>query len=249
MQIDNKTQYKHQLSYFGEEFRKIKDYKLDPWQKTYIDRAKKYLLDKQYKNKKLIDIGTGSGYIAIEMAKLGIDIIACDLTPEALDNIKNYKKKLKLQNITLINCKAEEIPLKDNSVDYLVANAVLEHIPDEEKVIAEWKRILKPGGKMMITVPLSYKFIFPLFIPIMYWHDRRIGHLRRYTLSTLQKKINLSVIKNIYSGHIRKFIGFLLLQIMHKDNLEEFLEKLDAREEHIRYGAMNIIVFFKKKKN
>ncbi|MDP3726771.1 MAG: hypothetical protein Q8Q96_00465, partial [bacterium] len=118
---------------------------------------------------------------------------------------------------------------------------------DEEKVIAEWKRILKPGGKMMITVPLSYKFLFPLFIPIMYWHDRRIGHLRRYTLSTLQKKFNLSVIKNIYSGHTRKFIGFLFLQIMHKDNLEEFLEKLDAGEEHIRYGAMNIIVFFKKK--
>src|SRR3989344_5987374 len=76
-------QYKHQISYFGKEFSRIKQYKLDPWMLTYIDRLKKYLLDKNFKNKTLIDIGTGSGYVAIEMAKLGMNVIACDLSRES----------------------------------------------------------------------------------------------------------------------------------------------------------------------
>ena len=42
-------QYKHQISYFGKEFSRIKQYKLDPWMLTYIDRLKKYLLDKNFK--------------------------------------------------------------------------------------------------------------------------------------------------------------------------------------------------------
>ena len=239
-------QYKHQISYFGKEFSRIKQYKLDPWMLTYIDRLKKYLLDKNFKNKTLIDIGTGSGYVAIEMAKLGMNVIACDLSRESLINAAEYKKQFKLRNLKLIECKAENISLKDNSVDYIVSIAVLEHIPDDYKAINEWKRILKPGGKMMIAAPISYRFVFPFFIPLSFIYDRHIGHLRRYTLQDLKRKFRLKIIKHMYSGHILKFLGFLISRIIRTNILDQLLEKIDKKGENRRYGATNIIVFFKK---
>jgi len=48
-------------------------------------------------------------------------------------------------------------PFPDNSVDFIILDTVLEHVPDPFKVIAECRRILKPGGKMICITP----FVFP----------------------------------------------------------------------------------------
>ena len=61
------------------------------------------------------------------MAKLGLNVIATDLTPEAIKNIEKYKKQFKLLNLKIIKSYAEEIPLLDKSVDYIVANAILDN--------------------------------------------------------------------------------------------------------------------------
>jgi len=49
------------------------------------------------------------------------------------------------------------IPHPDDSFDLFMANHVLEHVPDDEKALAEIYRILKPGGQAIIQVPLTYK--------------------------------------------------------------------------------------------
>lgn len=246
MSINKKKHYKHQISYFGKEFSTMSEYKLHLWQKSYIDKIKKNLLGKNIKNKTLIDIGTGHGYVAVEMAKIGLNVIACDLTRESLDNIARFKKKFRLSNIRLIECKAEEIPLKAKSVDYIVANAILEHIPQEEKAIQEWKRILKPGGKLFITVPLKYRYIFPFFWIINFVHDKRIGHLRRYDLPTLQSKFQLIPEKHFYTGHIKKVMGVILSMLLKTNRFDEHLEKIDLKKQNKRYGSSNISVIFKR---
>ena len=195
MRINKKNHYEQQISYFGNEFRNVKTYELLPWQRSYIKRIKEDLLGKNYKNKTLIDIGTGNGYVAIEIARLGMNTIATDLTLAALENVNKYKKKFKLKNIKTIHCEADDIPLGDKSVDYIVANAVLEHIPSEKNTAKEWRRILKPRGKFFVAVPLKYKFILPPFIPINYLHDKRLGHLRRYDLESLRNLLKMKVIK------------------------------------------------------
>ena len=238
------SHYKKQLSYFGEEFGRVDKYKLDYWQKSYIGRIKKYVLRDNCEGKVLIDIATGSGYVAIEMAKLGLNVIATDLTPEAIGNLNKYKKKLSLSNLKIIKCYAEKIPLPDKSVDYIVANAILEHIPDEQKAIKEWKRILKPYGKMFITVPLRFKYVWPFLWPINYVHDKRIGHLRRYDLNILKKKFNLEVVKYFYTGHLVKIWGIIISLITKGSKYDYYFEKLDEEKSHNRYGASNITVIF-----
>ena len=240
--------YKKQLSYFGDEFGHKTEYKLASWQKSYIERIKKYMLGDSYKRKVLIDIATGSGYVAVEMAKLGLNVIATDLTPEAIENLKKYKKKFSLLNLKLIKCYAEKIPLPDDSVDYIVANAILEHIPNERQAINEWKRILKPGGKMFITVPLKYQYIWPFLWLPNYVHDKRIGHLRRYDLKTLKYRFKLPVIKVFYSGHLIKILGIILGMILRTDKYDEYFEEKDKKYQNNIYGANNISVILKNEK-
>lgn len=48
---------------------------------------------------------------------------------------------------------AENIPLSANSIDSILCTQVLEHVPYPERVLAEIHRVLKPGGKALITVP------------------------------------------------------------------------------------------------
>jgi len=238
--------YKQQIAYFGDEFSKVEKYNLQAWQISHVNRIKKSLLDANFKGKTLIDIGTGQGYVAVEMAKIGLNVIACDLTHEALDNIARFKEQFKLKNIKLIECKAEKIPIKDESVDFIVANAILEHIPNEKEAVVEWKRILKPYGKIYITVPLKFKYLWPIFWPVNYIHDKRIGHLRRYDLQSLRYKFNMEPIRYYYTGHFWKVAGALMSIILKTNKFDDCLEKWDEKLLPNKYGASNIIVVFKK---
>lgn len=245
---EKNTQYKHQLAYFEKEFSTLSEYALDAWKKSYIDRIKQYVLDKDFKKKTILDIATGSGYAAIEMAKIGMRVIACDLSPQAIKNLHKYKKELSLPNLRLIVCKAEKIPLKIKSVDYILANAILEHIPDEEAAVKEWKRVLKPGGKMFITVPLKFRFIWPFLWLVNFIHDKRLGHLRRYDLESLKEKFRLKVFKVFYTGHLFKVIGVILSELIGTHRFDKFLEKQDSKKQGVQYGANNISVIFQNDK-
>lgn len=243
--MTKKNHHKHQIEYFDKEFSGMQDYKLAAWQKSYITRIKKYMLGNDLTKKTLVDIATGSGYIAVEMAKLGMNVIATDLSPQSLHNLSKFKKQFKLNNLRLIECKAEKIPLRDKIADYIVANAILEHIPAEKQTVKEWKRILKPGGKMLITVPLKFRYVWPFLWPINYLHDKRIGHLRRYDLVDLKNKFNLEVITYFYTGHLIKVIGILRSLVFKTNKFDNYYEKKDNLLSQRRYGANNISVIFK----
>lgn len=242
----NKRQIKHQKNYFSGEVDTIQKYELHPWQKSYIKRIKKDFLDKDTKGKKLIDIGSGSGYVSIEMAKTGMDVIACDITEKYLEFIDKYKKLFSLENLKLINCSADKIPIKSNSVDYVVASAILEHLVFEKEAIKEWKRILKPGGKIFLAVPIKYRYLWPFFLPLNIVYDKRIGHLRRYDLASIKKKFNMKVEKVYYSGHLIKMINSLISLVYKSKKLDNFAEDADSKVSGIPWGSSNIIVILSR---
>ncbi|MDY7083639.1 MAG: class I SAM-dependent methyltransferase [Actinomycetota bacterium] len=73
------------------------------------------------------------------------------------------------------------LPVRPGSVDLVCAFDVLEHIDDDERVVSEIRRVLRPGGSALITVPCDMKL----------WsaHDVAVGHLRRYTRDTLRTAV------------------------------------------------------------
>lgn len=222
------------------------NYSLEPWQKSYINKFKENF--QGFNDKVIIDCWTWSGYMAIELARLWANVIATDLTLKSLIRLYKISKGLWLsEKIIFICCSAEDLPLKNNVVDYFISNAVLEHLPKESQAIEEINRITKTNSGLMMCVPLSYKYLNPLLVLINYVHDKRIWHLRRYNELILKDKLsNWNLIKTYYTWHFLKVVTILVNMIVRIFDYD-WIEKVDSKKQSNRYWASNIICFFNKK--
>ncbi len=234
-----------QIRYFNKESKSLVKYELSEWQKNYIGRfCKTFPLIKE---KLIIDCGVGSGYMTIELAKLGANVIATDLTLQNLINLKKTAKELGLENkIMPVCCDAQSLSIKKGIADYFVSNAVLEHLPEDQKAVEEIERVCKDSAGCLITVPLKFKFVNPLFWAPLYIADRNIGHLRRYDEKKLKERFkNWRLSKTLYTGHFKKGVKIIINMIV-KIFDENQIELEDKQKENKRWGASNIICFFKK---
>ena len=107
------------------------------------------------KNSIVADIGSGNGRHLIPCAKRCNMVIGIDVSEELLKIIKDKLYENNLKNIDLIHSDAVNIPIKSNYLDAVLFIATLHNIPERyrrQKSLKEINRILKPGGKTIISV-------------------------------------------------------------------------------------------------
>ncbi|HBE78806.1 MAG TPA: hypothetical protein DDW65_13675 [Firmicutes bacterium] len=97
------------------------------------------------------DIGTGTGYLAKGLAKYAGKINAIDSSAAMLEVAASDFLKMGLTNIEPLAGDAHDLPLEDASQDMVFANLVLHHLSEPTLSIAEMFRVLKPGGRCIIT--------------------------------------------------------------------------------------------------
>ena len=110
------------------------------WKKTFIDIVNPYYDDK------IIDVGSGSGDLVLEIQKRYLDtkIDIVDLNKEML---KEGKKRIKKGNVNFYQQNAESLSFANNSYDKYLISFCLRNITDIDKSLREAFRILKPGGQ------------------------------------------------------------------------------------------------------
>jgi len=96
---------------------------------------------------KILDVGTGNGSLSLVLAELGHDVIGIDLS-EGMLSVAKKKAKERGVNPDLRIGDAESLEFNDESFDAVVSRLVLWTLPDPEKAIGEWRRVLKPGGRV-----------------------------------------------------------------------------------------------------
>ncbi len=97
----------------------------------------------------ILDLGTGPGIIAFYLAELGHNLVGIDLSPEMIKNAKDNAIRFNLPVEFKIG-DAESLPFADESFDVIISRHLLWTIPDPKRAIIEWKRVLKPNGKLVI---------------------------------------------------------------------------------------------------
>ena len=102
----------------------------------------------------VLDLGSGVGIDSILAAKkVGNSgkVIGVDMTEEMVVKAKENAAKQGITNVEFLVGDIENLPLKDNSVDTIITNCVINLTPDKVKTFSEAHRVLKPGGKIYLS--------------------------------------------------------------------------------------------------
>lgn len=117
-----------------------------PWIMDRID-AESALL----RGKHLLEIGCGMGYDSLEFLKRGVRVTATDLTPNAVAMTLRHFEVENVQAEAVHTANALSLPFPDNTFDAVWANGVLHATGDTKRAIQEARRVLKPGGRAIIS--------------------------------------------------------------------------------------------------
>ena len=96
-------------------------------------------------SRKILDIGAGTGFLSIMLAELGYRVVGIDISEEMMERAKKKAQDMGVE-AEFKPGDAENLSFETGSFDAIVNRAVLWTLPNPEKALAEWKRVLKPGG-------------------------------------------------------------------------------------------------------
>jgi len=99
----------------------------------------------------VVDLGCGSGYFTVPLARRVKMVYAIDVQKEMLDFLKDKIKKQNIKNVKPLLTKPNEIPLESDSVDLLVSVNTVHEFDDKAKIIKEMSRVVKKNGKLLIV--------------------------------------------------------------------------------------------------
>ncbi len=98
---------------------------------------------------KILDVGCGTGVITLLLAKMGHDVTGVDISERMLERARDKAKSLAIP-VKFEFGDAEDLPFKDEIFDVVINRHLLWTMLSPEKAIIEWRRVLKPEGKVII---------------------------------------------------------------------------------------------------
>ena len=188
------------------------------------------------KNAFVLDLGTDTGFLARIILKQGFKVLGLDLSKSMLDVARK-----KASNAFLVRGDAENIPLKDSSVDLIVSRWVLWTLPHPWKALAEVVRVLKPDGRVMLCDGESKNISKPavilgrirsLFMDILIgwrfptWkrvYKKLNPHLPRWNHEQISKKLRELGVEDIKVVHNINKRSSLLHKLLFYSEWEQFI--------------------------
>ena len=102
----------------------------------------------------VLDLGSGAGIDLLLAAKIvGPEgkALGVDMTDEMIKHALRNAEAAGLDNVEVRKGIIEELPVEDNSVDWVISNCVINLSPEKDRVFAEIARVLRPGGQMLVS--------------------------------------------------------------------------------------------------
>jgi SAM-dependent methyltransferase len=143
----------------------------------------------------LLDMGCGGGRHAFAALRRGARVVAFDADAGELKGVRDMVTAMIDEGEVpapgaglAVRGDALALPFADGAFDRIIAAEVLEHIPDDRAAMAELARVLRPGGRMAVTVPAQFPERINWALDHEY-HDIPGGHIRIYRKEILEERL------------------------------------------------------------
>jgi SAM-dependent methyltransferase len=156
---------------------------------------------------RFIDVGAGAGRHSYEALRRGADVTAFDMDADELAKVAEMFGAMELEGEVPPGGTAKvqvgdalALPYDDGWFDCVLASEILEHVPEDEKAIAELVRVLAPGGTLGVTVPrwLPERICWALSDE---YHANEGGHVRIYRADELVGKLAAAGVELTHRHH------------------------------------------------
>lgn len=140
----------------------------------------------------LLDIGCGDGAFAVQFLPLGWTVMGVEAEEAAVERARARKISAHVHDV-----EGSRLPFGDGTVDCVFAGEVIEHLIDTDHFLGECRRVLRPGGRLVLTTPNLASLenrLRLLFGRYPMWMDHSLagtGHLRYYTPRILTAQLGL----------------------------------------------------------
>lgn len=198
----------------------------------YFDTARLDLLNlipHENKNKKILEIGAGSGATLLYAKENGYAKYVCGIDICSMDD--SHQNHPLIDQFIISNVEKIELPFDENSIDVIICGDVLEHLIDPYNFISKLKKILKPDGVLITSIPniREWHIIFSILIKGDFTYQSSgimdKTHLRFFCKKNIKKlftendmKISKCISNIEFTGHKKKIFNNLTNKIF-----EEFL--------------------------
>lgn len=102
------------------------------------------------RGKRVLDVACGAGYGSAELARVAEQVTGLDVSEEA---VEAARAAYAAPNLRFLTAPAQSVPLEDGAFDLIVAFEVIEHLADWPALLAEARRLLAPGGQLIVSTP------------------------------------------------------------------------------------------------
>lgn len=178
---------------------------LDP---AYARRARILVHELDIRPKqKILEVGCGRGFYQECLGQLypTARITGLDRSPKYL---RQAREVVTTPNVTLVKGDALSLPFESETFDRVFATEVLEHIPNHSKALAEMYRVVKPGGRIVVTVPhANYPFLWD---PLNWILEHSLG---------IHAPSRIWFIAGIWADHVRLYHESELWKLFHSQGL------------------------------
>lgn len=152
--MDNKEYKEKTAGIYGNLFTSYSDKLFDESVDLFFMRHKKWGIDLNwFKDKVCLDAGCGGGRFLVALSRLGAkEVRGIDISQEAVDVANERLRKRGITRAKAQRASILEIPFENSYFDYVISSGVIHHTPNPYKAFQELTRVLKPGGKLFLSV-------------------------------------------------------------------------------------------------
>jgi 2-polyprenyl-3-methyl-5-hydroxy-6-metoxy-1,4-benzoquinol methylase len=203
-------------------------------------------------DKLVLDFGAGNGAQTMELLQHGCRVVACDIDAGDIAILKSYLGDNNVSAVTPVLYDGVRLPAPDGHFDAVVCYQVLEHVTDEAVALTEIRRVLKPAGDLVISVPNKW-WVFethgarlPLLpwnrVPFFSWLPRAIH--KRYARARIYRRWDIIEVLKSHGFRIVQS-GYMTapMDVVRSKFLQAFLRKTIFRGDQTRLPLLATEVF------